>query len=187
VLYAHSLGGLIATGYVLSDRPRPQPDLLVLSSPALESTVPAWKRSLAGGLALVAPTMTMSNGALGDKLSHDPAIREAYVADPLNLQSSTVRFGHEAFREQARVDAALAAIDAMPMPTYVFHGSGDPIVPVQASEAIGRKGNVTRRVHEGLRHETHHEFEHEQVLAGVVAWLEAQRQSLESGGSAARV
>ena len=36
VLYGHSLGGMIASGYVLSDEPRPQPDLLVLSSPALE-------------------------------------------------------------------------------------------------------------------------------------------------------
>src|SRR6185295_14484050 len=31
VLYAHSLGGLIAAGYLLSDRPKP--DLAVLSSP----------------------------------------------------------------------------------------------------------------------------------------------------------
>ena len=33
------------------------------------------------------------------------------------------------------------------------------------------KGNATRRVHEGLRHEQHHEAEHEVVLAELVAWL----------------
>jgi len=62
----------------------------------------------------------------------------------------------------------------MPMPTYVLHGSADPIVPPAASAALGTKGNVTRVVHEGLRHECHNEPEHAAVLAGVVAWLRAQ-------------
>ena len=177
ILYGHSLGGLIATGYVLSDRPRPMPDLLVLSSPALEDAIPAWKRSLAGGLVRVVPRMKMSNGGLGDKLSHDPAIAVAYVNDPLCLDASTVRLGYEAFAEQDRLRAAIDALVTMPMPTYVFHGAADQIVPVSASEAIGRKGNVTRVVHDGLRHETHNEFEHGDVLAGVVAWLGVQREA----------
>jgi alpha-beta hydrolase superfamily lysophospholipase len=178
VLYGHSMGGLVATGYVLSDRPRPLPDLLVLSSPALDDAYPAWQRSLVSGLNRLVPKMAMANGGLGDKLSHDPAIREAYLADPLNLQRSTVRLGHEGFVEQALVHAAVEAIDAMPMPTYVFHGAEDAIVPVAASAAIGGKRNVTRHVHDGLRHETHHEAEHQSVMAEVVAWLEAQRPSI---------
>jgi alpha-beta hydrolase superfamily lysophospholipase len=178
ILYGHSLGGLIAAGYVLSDRPRPQPDLLMLSSPALDSDIPGWKRSMAGGLTRVVPRMRLSNGPLGDGLSHDPAIADAYARDPLCLRSSTVRLGHEAFEEQVRVRAAIDAIDRMPMPTFVFHGSGDPIVPVRASEPIGTKGNVTRHVHDGLRHETHHEFGHEHVMAEVVAWLNQQRVAL---------
>ncbi len=80
----------------------------------------------------------------------------------------------------------------MPMPTYVFHGSDDRVVPVDASAAIGGKGNVTRHVHDGLRHETHHEVEHDEVMAEVVAWLEAQRSRLggverASPGAAAAV
>ena len=42
VLYGHSLGGLIAAGYLLSDRPKP--DLAVLTSPALDSALPGWKK-----------------------------------------------------------------------------------------------------------------------------------------------
>ncbi len=91
---------------------------------------------------------------------------------------------HEAMLEQARLQVALAAIDRMPMPTYVFHGSADPIVPVHASEVLGTKGNVTRHVHEGLRHETHHEYEHEHVLAEVVAWLQGQRPALAATAAA---
>ena len=62
----------------------------------------------------------------------------------------------------------------MPVPTYVFHGSADPIVPVaRVARCSTGMSNVTRRVHDGLRHECHHEPEHEHVLAEVVAWLRA--------------
>ncbi len=185
ILWGHSMGGLIACGYVLSPVPRPLPDLLVLSSPAIDADVPRWKRAMAGVLAGVLPRMRVSNGPLGDGLSHDPAVRDAYAHDPLRVGSSTTRFGHEAFEEQARLQAAIAALDAMPVPTYVFHGSADPIVPVDTSAALGSKGNVTRRVHEGLRHETHHEPEHEAVLGEVVAWLEAERRGRSMGASPA--
>src|SRR4051795_4806197 len=41
VLYSHSLGSLIAAGYLLTSRPKP--DIAVLSSPALDSALPGWK------------------------------------------------------------------------------------------------------------------------------------------------
>lgn len=175
VLYGHSLGGLIATGYVLSDPPRPLPDLLVLSSPAFEDNLAGWKRGLAGVLAKVVPNMKLANGVPAGSLSRDPGVDAAKVDDALCSDSSTIRFGAEAFAEQDRVKAAIAAIDRMPVPTYVFHGADDPLVPVDASAILEGKGNVTRRVHGGLRHECHHEPEHADVLAGVVAWIRANR------------
>jgi alpha-beta hydrolase superfamily lysophospholipase len=178
IVYGHSLGGLIAAGYVLSGQPRSQPDLLVLSAPAVDAVVPRSKRLAANLLIRVTPKLRLANGALGDGLSHDPVVREAYERDPLCQPASTVRLGHELFAEQARVQAAVAAIESMPMPTYVLHGSEDPLVPPRASAVLGTKGNVTRRVHDGLRHECHHEPEHADVFAEVVAWLELQRAAL---------
>jgi alpha-beta hydrolase superfamily lysophospholipase len=178
ILYGHSMGGLIAGGYVLADQARQLPDLLVLSSPGFDDDLGAWRHALAAALSAVLPRMRVSNGAAAEGLSRDPAVREAFERDPLTQASSTVRLGHEAFSEQARVRTAIAGIEAMPVPTYVFHGSADPIVPVTASEPIGTKGNVTRRVHDGLRHETHHEPEHERVMAEVVGWLLAQRAAM---------
>ena len=70
---------------------------------------------------------------------------------PARHEASTVRFGAEAFAEQDRRErAVLAALDAMPVPTYVFHGTADPIVPVGASGLFER--HVERRpahVHDG--------------------------------------
>src|ERR1044072_8967419 len=59
VLYGHSLGGLIVTGYLYSDRPKP--DLVVLSSPALGDTLPTWKKKLARVLARITPTLAIPN------------------------------------------------------------------------------------------------------------------------------
>lgn len=174
VLYGHSLGGLIACGYVLSERDRPTPDLLVLSAPSLVDDLPAWKHSVASLLARIVPKLRIANGLPEGGLSRDPAVGAKADRDPLSTSSSSVRFGAEAFDEQDRVNAVLATLDAMPVPTYVFHGSADPIVPLRASEAFEGKANVTRHVHDGLRHECHHEPEHEHVLGEVVAWVGAQ-------------
>jgi acylglycerol lipase len=181
VLYGHSLGGLITAGYVLSGRDLPMPDLLVLSAPGLDAEQPVWKKSLARILTGITPKMKLANGLAKDGLSRDPAVQAAVDADPLCLSTSTVRLGAEAFAEQDRVQAAIAGISAMPMPTYVFHGSADPIVAPAASAILEGKGNVTRRVHEGLRHECHHEPEHEQVLAEMVAWIRANAGASATG------
>ena len=173
ILYGHSLGGLVACGYVLSGQERLMPDALVLSAPGLDADLPGWKKSLAGALTGIVPKLKIANGLPEGGLSRDPAVGTKADADPLCASSSTVRWGAEAFAEQDRLRALLPGIASMPVPTYVFHGSDDPIVPVRATDVFEDKGNTTRVVNEGLRHEQHHEPEHEAVLAGVVAWLEA--------------
>jgi alpha-beta hydrolase superfamily lysophospholipase len=168
VVYGHSLGGLVALGYAVADPPRPLPDALVLSAPALDSTIPAWKQRVAAILSRVAPTVSLANAFDGAILSRDPGVAEGYLADPLNHHRTTTRFGAEAFREQARVRAAL---DHLSIPTLVYHGEADRLVPAISSEPVGRLPTVTRRTYPGLRHESHNEPEGEAVIADVVAWL----------------
>jgi alpha-beta hydrolase superfamily lysophospholipase len=166
ILYGHSMGGLVALGYVLTDRPKP--DLLVLSAPALDSRIPGWQRSLARLLSGIAPRLTIPNGFDGAVLSRDPAVGAAYLADPLNQHRTTTRLGGEAFREQARVRASLAGLT---VPTLVLHGAQDALVPPTASEPLAAVPGVTRIAYDGLRHEIHNEPEWEVVLDDVVAWL----------------
>jgi acylglycerol lipase len=168
VLYGHSLGGLIALGYVLAEPPRPMPDLLVLSAPGLDSTVPSWKRALAGVLGTVAPTVALKNDFDGGLLSRDPAVGAAYLADPLNQHSTTMRYAAEAFAEQARVRAALGRLS---IPTLVYHGGADRLVPTEASAPLAAVPGVVRRTWPDLRHESHNEPEGPQVVGAVVDWL----------------
>jgi alpha-beta hydrolase superfamily lysophospholipase len=172
VLYGHSMGGLIALGYTLSDRARP--DLLVLSAPAIAASVPRWKRVAAALLSRVAPRFTIANDLPKGGLSHDPAVESAYAADPLTYHRTTARLGQEFLAEQLRVQRALAVIDRLPVPTYVLHGTADPIVPASASALLDGKGNVTRRVYPGLVHETHNEPQSAAVIDDTVSYIDAR-------------
>jgi len=167
VLYAHSLGGLIAAGYLLSDRPKP--DLAVLTSPALDSTLPGWKKRLAPVLARVAPTLAIANGIDGATLSRDPSVAARTVDDPFCVKVSTTRFGAEALVEQARVRRAAHA--GFGIPTLVLHGEDDGLVPAGASEVFAAAPGVERRTFAGLRHELHNEPEGPGIIDQVIAWI----------------
>jgi acylglycerol lipase len=166
VLYGHSMGGLVALGYVLTDRPKP--DLLVLTAPALDADVPDWKRTAARVLSGVAPRLQVRNGFDGSVLSRDPAVGAKYLSDPLTYGRTTMRLGGEFMREQERVKASL---DKLSVPTLVLHGGQDTLVAPAASEPLAQLPGATRVVYEGLRHEVHNEPEWESVLEDVLDWL----------------
>jgi alpha-beta hydrolase superfamily lysophospholipase len=165
VLYAHSMGGLVAAGYLLSDHPRP--DLTVLTAPGLDSTLAGWKL-LAPVLARLVPTLSVPNGVPLDTLSRDPEVGRRVQADPLNGTTSTARFAAEALVEQARVRAGARRIGG---PTLILHGLDDGLVPPSASEVFEGAPGVERRTYPGLRHELHNEPEGPAVLDEIVVWL----------------
>jgi alpha-beta hydrolase superfamily lysophospholipase len=166
VLYAHSLGGLVATGYLIDRRPRP--DMTVLSAPALDSTLAAWKLAIAPLLARIVPTMTISQGIRGETLSRDPEVGRKVRADPLNVRANTIRFGAAAAAELRRVRAHAREVGG---PTLVIHGLDDRLVPPSATEVFEGAPGVERRTYPGLRHEMHNEPEGPQVIDDVIGWL----------------
>ena len=174
VLYGHSMGGLTALGYTLADPPRPLPDLLVLSAPAIDAAVPAWKRTLADVLGQTVPRFAIANTFPAGGLSSDPEVETAYRADPLAVHRTTTRLGVSLFREQDRVKRAIANGTLLPVTTYVLHGSDDPIVPEWASRSVEGRANVTRRVYRGLHHETHNEPSGPAVIDDTIAWIISQ-------------
>jgi alpha-beta hydrolase superfamily lysophospholipase len=166
ILYGHSMGGLIVLGYLLGDRPKP--DLVVVTSPGLDSTLAGWKKALAPVLGRIVPTLSIPNGIDGATLSRDPTVGEKAAADPACAKSSTTRFGAEALSEQARVRAGIGGLT---LPTLVLHGLDDGLVRARASEVLATLVNVERRTYPGLRHELHNEPEGPAIIDGVISWL----------------
>ncbi len=169
VMYGHSMGGLIATRYAESDHP--QPDLLVLSAPALDANAPGPLKLAAKLVSKVLPGLRLAAPTKGEQLSRDPAIGEAYFADPLVDLKGTARFGAEFLEAMERSRAALGKVR---VPTLVIHGGDDTLVPPAASAPLAAIAGVDRRVFPGLRHEMHNEPEQLEVLEYVAAWLDGQ-------------
>ncbi len=168
VLLGHSMGGLLSTEYALSDRP--QPDLLVLSAPALDDALPRWQHALGPVVARVAPRLALKNGWPPDALSRDPEVGRLVSRDPGCSDRTSARLGAAAFEAQARVRADLAELR---IPALVLHGGDDRLVPTSASEPFESIPGVTRRVYPGLRHELFNEPEGPQVCADVIEWIRA--------------
>ena len=166
IFFAHSLGALVTAGYLIDGRPRP--DATVLAAPALDSTLPSWKRAVSPLVARFLPTFTISQGIRTETLSRDPEVGRKLRADPLNVSANTVRFGAAAFREQDRVRARAGDVGG---PTLVIHGLDDRLVPPSASDVFEAVPGVERRTYPGLRHEMHNEPEGPQVIADVIDWL----------------
>ncbi len=176
MLYGHSLGGLIVAGYLLTDRPAP--DIAVLTSPALDSALPAWKKALAPVLARVVPTLAIPNGIEGD----DPVARPVGRREDRG-RPALCRGRHDPVRRRGRSGAearpALWRSGGFGIPTLVLHGEDDHLVPV-----VGVGG--LRRAHRwwsdgpipGLRHELHNEPEGPAIIDEVIAWLRERSGTL---------
>jgi len=166
IMLGHSMGGLVALRYA---QQRSGLDLLVLSSPAVEASIPRVKRFAARVLRRIAPRFALPNGIEGAQLSHDPAVGEAYFADPLVYTKTTAMLG------AAFLDAMAAARGSgVPLSTLVIHGGEDALVPVETSAYLEAFPTVERVVFDGLRHETFNEDGGTRALATVTAWINAR-------------
>lgn len=178
VLYGHSVGGLIVCDYLL-DPERPQPELVVLSAPALGDRVNPLVRNATPALARVAPGLRLRNPMEPEELSRDPAAAAAYAADSLVERRTTIRLGALALAAQERVNDRIEGLSRFPVPTLLLHGADDTIVPPEATEALGRLEGVERRLLPGVRHEPHNDPDGPAILDSVAAWIIAQ---LEAAG-----
>jgi len=120
------------------------------------------------------PRFAIANTFPKGGLSSDPAVEAAYLADPVAVHRTTARLGVSLFREQDRVKSALTSGRPLPVATYVLHGADDPIVPEWASRSLEGRTNVTRRVYDGLHHETHNEPTGATVIDDTIAWIVRQ-------------
>lgn len=168
----HSMGGNLALGHVLDHQAGVRG--LALSGAALAVTddvSPALKK-VARVLAKVAPGLR-PQGLDATAVSRDPAVVEAYLADPLNFTGKI---------SAGLAGALFGAIDRFParfaelrLPLLVMHGTADRLVPIAGSRALAAgavNADVTTHYYEGLYHEILNEPERQQVIDDLLAWLD---------------
>jgi alpha-beta hydrolase superfamily lysophospholipase len=161
VLVGHSMGGMIAARY--AQRYGDELAGLVLSGPAvgLSPVLAGW---------LEDPPSDPIDGAV---LSRDPAVGEAYAADPLVYHGGWKRPTIKAF---IAADAAIAdgsGFGALPL-LYV-HGAADQLVPVVLAQPVVEQlaGDDSEFVViDGARHEVFNETDQAETIARVADFAE---------------
>ncbi len=128
----------------------------------------------------ISPKLFLPSKIEGNLLSRDPQVGIDYENDPLIIAGATAGFGRSFFATMERVNASISRIS---VPTYVFHGGQDTLVPTASSEPLGELELVTRKVWEDLRHECMNEPERQDVLTAVSDWISSQLELLASPGS----
>ncbi|HVK29910.1 MAG TPA: alpha/beta fold hydrolase [Nocardioides sp.] len=163
VLVGHSLGGIISTRYA-QEHPG-ELAALVLSGPVIGGN-PGFEALLAMD---PMPEVPIDPAAL----SRDPAVGEAYLADPL--------IHHGALSRETLQDifAAVATIAAGPglggLPTLWLHGELDPLAPYDvtaaAFEVVGGTA-LEHRSYPGAMHEIFNETNRAEVLEDMTSFLD---------------
>jgi alpha-beta hydrolase superfamily lysophospholipase len=163
VMVGHSMGGLIATRY--AQRHREDLVGLVLSGPAvgLGPVIEGW-------LAAPEPPSDPIDVAV---LSRDPAVGQAYAADPLVWHGGWKRPTLEAF---VAADAAIAEGPGFgDLPLLYVHGAEDQLVPVGLARPVVEHlagPNSELHVLEGARHEVFNELDKEETIGMVASFAE---------------
>lgn len=176
VLLGHSMGGLVAARFVAGAL-GPQPgwyrevDALVLSSPALDAGLGALQNLLLHLLGAVAPDVALGNGLKPAWISRDPAVVQAYMADPLVHDRASARL------VRCIVDGGRVVQERAPQwrtPTLLMYAGADRSVAPKGSAAFAAAAPihlVSTREFKPLFHEIFNEPERDQVFETLKAWL----------------
>lgn len=170
VLLGHSMGGLVAARFV-AERLRPV-EGLVLSSPALDPGLSGWQKALIAVLYRLAPNLTVGNGLDATRLSHDPAVAPAYLADPRNHDRISARLARFIERESA---FTVAAAPRWTLPTLLMYAGADALVHPRGSRQFAAAAPpevVHSRCFDGLYHELFNERDADPVFETLEHWLD---------------
>lgn len=170
-LLGHSLGGLIASYYLLDHQASFKG--AVISGPGIKVSVSPLTIIIGKILALLAPKMGFwAVDASG--ISRDPKEVQAYLDDPLVFHGKTpLRSLDETLKAQQRVTAEAQEIR---LPFIVVQGSADTVVDPGGARILydgASSADKTIRIYDGLYHDLFHEPERARVLKDVETWLAA--------------
>ena len=172
-LLGHSMGGLIASYYLLDRQAGFRG--AVISAPLVKVSDSISQATIIMGkiLSVLAPKMGLLTLDVNG-ISRDREVVEAFVNDPLVFHDKTpARLTAELMKAMLHVTAKA---DKISLPFIVLQGSEDKLVDPGGAQMLYDRASSTDktiRIYEGLYHEVFNEPERARVLKDVETWLAA--------------
>jgi alpha-beta hydrolase superfamily lysophospholipase len=171
-LLGHSAGGVTACSYTLDHQS--EIDGLICESFAFQVPAPGFLLSAIKGLSHVTPRLGVLTLKMKD-FTRDPVALAALEADPLTKDET----------QPAATVAALVRADErlhdnfeqITLPVLILHGTDDHATVCRGSEyfhAHAGSADKTLKLYDGHYHDLLNDIGKEEVMADVLAWIEAR-------------
>lgn len=173
-LVGHSMGGLIASHYLLDYQANFKGAIISAPAVKVSDSISPTTITLGKILSAIAPKMGLL-GLDATGVSRDQEVVKAYVNDPLVFHGKTpARLAAELLKAMLRVTAEAHKIM---LPLLIVQGSEDKLVDPDGAQMLydqASSEDKTIKVYDGLYHEVFNEPERAIVLKDVENWLEAR-------------
>jgi acylglycerol lipase len=170
-LFGHSLGGTIATAYVIKHQDELAGLMVSGSSLVPTASVSPALLAMAGIVSALAPKMgvTLLDASL---ISRDQSVVDAYVNDPLVFRGKIpARTGAEMARMWKQLPDQMPRIK---LPMLIMHGMADQLTDPRGSKLLYERAgskDKTLKIYDDCYHEICNEPDREQVFVDMENWL----------------
>jgi alpha-beta hydrolase superfamily lysophospholipase len=173
ILYGHSLGGIQVLHYGLIRKPNVKG--VVATSSGLHTAIEkqSMKVLMAKVLGSLMPAVAIPSGLDAKTISHDEAVVQAYINDPLVHDRISLGFGKIMLGVTAWT---LAHAGEFSLPLLLMHGKADALAfPSSSTEfAAALKDKCTLVLWDDAYHELHNEPEKNEVFKTMTLWMDAR-------------
>ncbi|KAH7928716.1 alpha/beta-hydrolase [Leucogyrophana mollusca] len=189
-LYGHSMGGALVLAFATQTTPPPSADTvsclagIISTSPLIAQFKPAPKavRWIGGKAARLSPSLTIPAEVKAQDISHDPAVNEAYMKDPLIKQIGTLRGVSSMLDGGEQLLGGGYKLWPSSLPVLLVHGTADKVTSHKATEAFHGKIQAQDKTFSSYTdgfHELHNEPDgvKEKLVEECIAWVEARLSS----------
>ena len=172
ILLSHSLGGLIATRYLIDHLDHPF-DMAIFSAPAVKAddSMAPLLRKIAPVISKIFPKLPAAKLAQ-NMISKDVIVRDRYQADPLIYKGKVrARKGYETMK---CMEYILDKFDRIKLPVLVMHGADDKITDPIGSQTLYdgiSSSDKILKYYDGLYHEIFNEPERDEVINDTLNWI----------------
>ncbi|KAF9450096.1 alpha/beta-hydrolase [Macrolepiota fuliginosa MF-IS2] len=186
-LMGHSMGGAEVLGFATQDAKSPYKSSVssvlgvIATSPLIQQTEPASKvlKWIGGKASILAPYTLIAAPVKVEDLSHDKALNDAYLNDPLIKPSGSLKGINDMLTNGEALLASYFKHWPTSLPVLIVHGTADKVTSCKASQEFIDKISASDKkisLFEGGFHELQNEPDgvKEKLVEEVIEFIEAR-------------